>query len=258
MKIPLSLAAVLACAAISPAAGQDTANAVPASPSELRDADAIAAIERMGRALAALKAFSVSADITDEQVLTTGQKLQSSGTLQIAARRPDGMKMDITSDRETRTLYYDGKTLTVFAPKVGYYASVPAPATIKETIDLATERYDIEFPLADLFVWGGDGSSTAALTSAFRVGTEKFGGVACEHYAARQEGTDWQVWIAPAPSSLPCKLVITTTDDPSQPQYSAVLKWKADQALDPKLFTFSPPSNTRKITLGTVEPQAAR
>ena len=47
----------------------------------------------------------------------------------------------------------------------------------------------------------------------------------CEHYAMRQQGLDWQVWIRKGQDALPCKLVLTKMSDPAMPQFSAVYSW---------------------------------
>ena len=68
----------------------------------------------------------------------------------------------------------------------------------------------------------------------------------------RQEGIDWQVWIREGDNPLPCKIVITTTSDPSMPQYSAVMNWEPRQTFADGTFTYSPSSSSRRIALGTV------
>ncbi len=47
-------------------------------------------------------------------------------------------------DHREREIYYDGKSITLFAPKVGYYASVPAPPTIGATIATIQDKYGVE------------------------------------------------------------------------------------------------------------------
>jgi hypothetical protein len=46
---------------------------------------------------------------------------------------------------------------------------------------------------------------------------------------------------------LPRKLVITTTDEPTQPQYVAVLTWDVAVKLDDKVFAFVPPKGAQPI-----------
>ena len=218
-------------------------NPVPDTP----DADALAALDKMGVALRNLKFVSIKGDVTTEQVLVSGQKIQFAGTLDISAIRPDRLKMVIKSDHQERVIYYDGKAVTVFAPARGYYASAPAPATIGEALKTAKTKYDFELPLADLFLWGTDPTLTTRVRSGFDAGPETIKGAAVEHYVFRQENVDWQVWING--EGLPLKLVITSTDDPSQPQYSSVLTWNTDVPPTADSFAFVPPAGAHRIAL---------
>ena len=244
MKISRSLlAGCTATLLLSVPVTTDAQQSAPApSASSNVEPDALAALERMGADLRSRNVFVVTADVTDEDVLDTGEKLQFAGTLEVSARRPDRFKFSIASDIKDRQIYYDGKTVTVYAPKLGVYGTFTAPATIAQTLRAARERYDLEFPLADLFTWGTDESAAAKLTSGFLVRPEHIGGKACDHYAFRQENVDWQIWIASEGPALPCKLVITNTDDDSRPQYSAVLRWNFPNALADDVFAFTPPS----------------
>ncbi|WP_182912007.1 DUF2092 domain-containing protein [Sphingomonas cavernae] len=227
-------------------------NAAPAS-APAREPEAIAALERMGASLRKLNSMALTADATTEEVLSTGQKIQYSGTVEIKARKPDRLRVSSKSDRKSRDFFYDGKTLTVFAPNLGYWGTVPAPATIREMVTQAHDKYDIEFPLADLFDLGQDPTLTARLTSAFKVGVEHIGGYPCQQYAMRQPGVDWQIWIREGAEALPCKMVITSTEDPAMPQYVALLKWNNAASVADSDFAFQPPEKARKIVIGSVD-----
>lgn len=211
--------------------------------------DALAALERMGAALRSKNLFTMKADVTKEDVLGSGEKLQFAGTLDISARRPDRFRISAVSDTRDRQIYYDGKSVTVYSPKIGVYGSFAAPATIAQTLRTARDRYDIEMPLADLFTWGTNNSAAAQLTSGFLVSPEHIDGRACNHYAFRQPDVDWQIWIAADASALPCKLVITNTDDDSRPQYTAVLHWNFPATIADGVFAFAPPASANKIVI---------
>lgn len=228
-----------------------------AAPATKPDADALAALNKMGEALRGMSAFTVTADVTTEQVLDSGQKLQYGGDLKIEAQRPAGFKISMNFDHKEREVYYDGKSVTLFAPTVGYYASVPAPATIGATISTIQDKYGVEVPLADLFQMGADPALTARIKEGFYVGPEQVRGVACEHYAFRQAAADWQVWIRTEGAALPCKMVITTTQDEAQPQYVAFMSWEA-RAPAQAAYTFTPPANAHRITVADLSAAAAK
>lgn len=245
----IAILAMMSCMAI---AQDGTSAAAPAV-----DPDAVAALNKMGAALRATQNVNLHADVTTEEVLTTGQKLQFGGTVDIKAVRPTKLRLDIASERQSRTFYYDGKTATLFAPRIGYFATFPAKPTIAQVLETAADQYGVEFPMSDLFEWGEDSTVAEGLTSAFRVGTDTIKGQVCEQYAMRQQGSDWQVWIRRDGAALPCKLVITTTDDSSMPQYTAVYDWKPAGSFPADTFTFTPPPETRRIAIGQVPTPAA-
>jgi hypothetical protein len=249
LTIGVCMAALLLSAASLPAYAQEPSQA---SSSNI-DPDAMAAMDRMGAALRTHKIFVVNADITNEDVLDDGEKLQYGGSVEIQARRPDRFKISITSDTKNRDFYYDGKSVTLFSPRLGLYAAFAAPPTIAQTVDKASKDFDVEMPLADLFTWGQDKSVAARVTSAFLVRPEHIGGLVCNHYAFRQKRVDWQIWIAQDSTALPCKLVITDKNDPSMPQYMAVLHWSFPDTIADNVFSFAPPANAHKIAIARVD-----
>jgi hypothetical protein len=215
--------------------------------------EAIAALEKIGGFLRTLKAFTVRADTDIDEVLDdTGQKLQFGSVVEFHVRLPDRLRADITSDRKQRQFFYDGNTLTLYAQRVKYYASVSAPPTLRETLEAAVQKYGLEIPLSDLFFWGTNEARLEDIQSAITVGPSSIGGILCDHYAFRQEGVDWQLWIERSDTPLPRKLVITTTTDEAQPQYVARLTWNLTPQFDDTWFTFAPPADAHKIVLREV------
>ena len=187
--------------------------------------EAMQALNQMGKYLRSLKDFQVQAEVTSEVALTDGQKLQYGHTTNILARLPDKLRVDVNGEQKSRLFLYDGKSFTLFARRAGYYATVAAPPTIGQLIDVVSDKYDIDIPLLDLFLWGGPRATTNEITSATDYGPGEIGGVTCEHYAYRQPGLDWQVWIQLGDNPLPRKLVLTTTTDDARPQHTSVLTW---------------------------------
>jgi hypothetical protein len=209
--------------------------------------DAVAALEKMGAYLRALTAFQVRAATTREDVLTDGEKVQFSSVTDVLVQKPDRFRAEVDGDRHTRLYLYDGKTFTLFARRAGYYATVPAPPTIGELEDRLADKYGIEVPLADLFRWGGPKASTKEITVASDIGPGVVEGVTCEHYAFRQPGVDWQIWIQNGSYPLPRKLVITTMTDEARPQFSSVYTWNLAPSFNDAAFTFDPPDDAKRI-----------
>jgi hypothetical protein len=231
-------------AAPAPAAATATAPAAA-----VVNPEAIDALKAMSAYLRTLKSFTVRAESSTDEVMESGQKIQFANTVELHAKLPDRLRVSVSSDRKQREIYYDGKTVTQYAPRLKYYGSVAAPGTIRETLKAAAQKFDLDLPLADLFYWGSDQTGIDNIKSALFVGPSHVGGVACDHYAFRQDGVDWQLWIQSGKSPLPCKLVITTLEDPAQPQYAAVLHWDLKTPVADASFTFVPPKGAQKIVI---------
>ncbi len=203
----------------------------------------------MGIYLRSLPAFEVQAVVTRDTVLDTGQKIQ----IQILARLllDSKKRLYAKADGDTRSLeyYYNGKQLTQYSPRLQYYTTVAAPNNLADTLHEVEHYYDIQVPMEDLFLFGSDQAQIDALKSAVYVGPSNINGQRCDHLAFRQENTDWQLWITRGDKPLPCKLVITTTDDPSFPEYSATYRWNLHPVITPSMFTFVPRKGDVAIAL---------
>ena len=234
-------------ATVSP---QGPATASPtASATVERDAAVLDRIKQMSAYLRTLKSFAVTAQTTTDEVLDSGQKIQFGGAVDYRYASPDKLRSRVRSDRVWRDFYFDGKTLTQVAPRMNYYASVPVDGTVNQLVTRLANEYDIKMPLADLFMWGTDESGIDEVVGAARIGPARIGSVDCDHFAMRQAGVDWQIWIQMGSQPLPRKLVITTTDQSQQPQYAAVMSWNLNVRTSPSEFRYKPPQGAVKIAL---------
>ena len=121
---------------------------------------------------------------------------------------------------------------------MNYYATVPAPPTIGELVEKLDEKYAIEMPLVDLFLWGTPQSTIEKyITGAIDVGPSSVDGTSCEQYAFRQAGLDWQIWIQLGDYPLPRKLILTTTTDEARPRHSQLLTWNLAPSFNDVAFT---------------------
>jgi hypothetical protein len=213
------------------------------------DPDAMEALNKMGVYLRSLKAFQVDSEVTNDQVLDDGEIITDTRTNTLLAVSPNLLRAELKSDDKDVFLFYDGKNFTVYGKLVNYYATVPAPATTARLVDKVYSEYGIEIPLVDLFKWGTDESAIRRITSASDVGPSTQQGITCEHYAFRQEGLDWQIWIQLGEYPLPRKLVIRTLTDDARPQHTSNLVWNLAPSYNEAAFAFDPPAGALRISL---------
>jgi hypothetical protein len=200
--------------------------------------------------LAHTPAFAVHAEIWKDVVLPSGYKIQVTRSVDVDLRRPDRLHVEARAHRKGRSIWYDGKTLTVLDREKNLYGTVDAPSTIDETLDLAAEMYGITVPLEDLAVSDPYASSIKNVTAGGYFGDEPVLGVPCRHIGFSTDRINWQLWVAVGPQPLPQKMVITYKNEDQSPQYTAIFtKWNLmDRAAD-LAFKFIPPPGSSSIPL---------
>lgn len=213
--------------------------------------EAIAALEQMSAHLRTLNSLEMKADTLTDVVLTDGQKIQFGGDVIYRIRRPDAFVVVDNTDRKARSFYYDGKTFTLFAPRMNVYAQAPVPPTIAEVLDVVDEKYGIQFPLENLFHWGTEKADTDSITSALFIGYARVGETDTLQYAYRQADLDWQVFLKAGDRPLPVKIVLTSQADEAKPQYVAVLDWKENPPFSDATFAFKPSASSLPIKLSS-------
>ncbi|AYC33236.1 DUF2092 domain-containing protein [Pseudomonas cavernae] len=255
-KCPPLAAALLLAALSGPALAADPP--APAITYE-RDAKALSALQKMGGYLRSLERFEISATSTTDQVLGTGQTVQLAHRTELKVQRPNKLQVTVDDGQYLRSLYYDGSHFVLYGTRHNYYSRLEAPKDIDALLDQLEGRYGIQLPLADLFYWGSGKSSPDSLQSALYLGTEKLGSKSCEHYAYRQEGVDWQLWLENGKQPLPCQLQLTNRNDEARPQHGIRLNWKLNPDFTASTFQFKTPEGALSVELRQLEPaQPAR
>ncbi len=231
-----------------PVIAQPTDTAQDTQVSEL-DPQALVALDAMGKSLRGLKQFTLTSDTSIDVVLETGQKIELDGKTTYKVQQPGRMFVELDSDRVRRQLFFDGKSLTVYAPRLKYYAiTETAASTLGDLAIAASTKYGIELPLTDLFFWGTEYVTADRIKAALYIGPATINGERVDQYAFRQDGIDWQVWLSEQ-GHLPRKIVVTSTDDPAMPQYQARLFWDTNTPVDASVFNFIPPEGTNRIEI---------
>ncbi|OOV93059.1 hypothetical protein MF4836_22410 [Pseudomonas sp. MF4836] len=218
---------------------------------------AVQALEHMGSYLRSLRQFGIETQSSTDQVLEDGQTLEFRHRTELLAQRPDKLRVSVENQGAQRSLYYDGKSFTLFESRSGYFTRAPAPASIEQLLDQLSERYGIELPLADLFRWNADTTRQVGLTSALVIGSETLDGQRCAHYAFRQAEIDWQLWLREGDQPLPCRLVISRRDIAERPRHSVDFKWRLAAPITARSFRFDPPAGARAVPLQQLDQAAA-
>ena len=214
--------------------------------------EAVQAVKDMSNYLMSLNTIGITSVGSLDVVTNDGQRIQLDGTTNYKVRKP-GFVIDYVSDQKSRRFIYDGKSFTVYSPKLGFYAQAPAPATNKEVLDAIYEKFGISLPLVDFLRWG-DGENAdriQALKSAYEVGTATVDGVDTDHFAFREADVDWEIWIQKGDQPLPRKLVIVDRSQGTHPTFTSRLNWQVNPAYTDSDFAFVPDADAKRIQLAT-------
>ena len=244
----LLLSFVCACGGSSHA----TSSSAATSSLEMKEPLAIARLVEMGGFLRKQDLFTVTGTTQTDEVLLSGQKVTLTSRVELDVHRPDRLHAIVDNERKKREFFYDGSRFTMYAPVMGYYATTSAPPTIRELITVLEQRFGIDMPFVDLFYWGTAEQRLDVLTSAIAIGPATVDGVPCDQFAFRQNGLDWQIWIEQGDRPLPHLLVLTTTDDPAQPQHTVTMRWNLSPKLTEDRFVFTPPRNGHQIAFNSL------
>jgi hypothetical protein len=217
--------------------------------------ESIQALKDMGAFLQTLRRYQATVEVTGERVLVDGQKLQHTAMATVAVSRPNKLRARIVSPRSERELVFDGKTVTLYAPAQKYYSTVEFVDTISALVTRLQEKFGVEVPLADLFLWGTPAAPVDQIQSGMNAGQDFVDEDLCDHYAFRQGNYDWQLWIMAGGKPLPRKVVITNRADEARPQSVSMIDWDLKPMFKDSTFTFKPPKGATKVEIVPLKAQ---
>ncbi len=235
---------------ISPAWSQETPNKVTVANIEPQ---ALQILKQMTNYLKGLQQFSFQAEITEDILFDSGQKIQYGRNSTVEVRRPDRLRVQSDGDLGKQQLFYDGKTITLMNLSQNSYSTIDVPKDIDSALKSALQTYNLRVPLADVFYANAYESLTAGTISAFYMGLSNVQGKPCHHLAFRQKDIDWQLWIENSSTPVPRKLVITDKAETQGLQFTALLtNWNTSPQLEDSLFKFVAPANAKKVDLSPI------
>lgn len=214
------------------------------------DPKAEALIRKMSERAAKMKDFRFVVDDSIDEVRETGQKLQFSHRRFGTVSRPDKLKLRSVGDIRNRTIWKDGKTITMLDEDQNVYGQIEDPGTIDDMMDLLLERYGVSMPLADLLSSDVYEVLMGGVLSGEYVGLHHVGEIECHHLAFTQEEIDWQLWIDSGEVPELRKLLITYKRMPGEPQYTVIVQRLATLAEAPAgEFAYQLPPDADRIQL---------
>jgi hypothetical protein len=198
--------------------------------------------------LNSLKQFTIHIENTTEHLLNSGQKIQLDAAVDVSVRRPNRFRVDREGHNNGQQLFYDGQSLTLYAIRARYYATIKVPPTLEEALDFARESFGIVAPAADVVAKNSYDILMENVISGRYIERSKIRGIECHHLLFSQDEVDWQIWIENSKTPLPRKMVITEKLMTGGPQFTAFFSsWTLSTQLQDDLFFFVPPEGAEQI-----------
>ena len=210
-------------------------------------------LRKMSDALKAAPALSFTVTESHERLRRNGEKAPYSLTREVLVRRPDRLWSHTSgsgADERDVRVTYDGKTVTVVADKQKIYATIKAPATLDQTLDLVSERYDLHVAVADFLYSSPYDSFADKESTGGWVRRITADGRACEEVAYSLKAVDFTLSVTSADPTLPCEVQITFKEEPGQPVSRMVFsKWNLKPDAPDAQFVASVPQGYELIPI---------
>ncbi len=216
--------------------------------------------------LAAARTMSFTAVASYEYPSKLGPPIVYTTRYDVAMQRPDRLRVLMPGDGPASEFYFDGKTMTAFAPAENLAAVAPAPPTIDAMLLAAFRQASMYFPFTDLVAADPYAALTRDGVLAFYVGpSANVGGVKTDMVVWASDDVFVQMWIG-ADDKLPRRMRAVFRADPLALRHDLELSnWQLDPALPPDTFASAkaqaagrmefaapapPPRGARPVTAG--------
>jgi hypothetical protein len=226
----------------------------------------------MSRRLAAARTIQFTAVTTYESPSLLGPALAYTTTSEVFLQRPDKLAVITSADGPASEFYYDGKTMTAFAPAENLVAVAAAPPTIDAALEAAYREHATYFPFTDFIVADPYRDMAEGLRHAFEIGqSHVVGGTTTNMVAIADDRMFAQLWIG-ADDKLPRRIRAIFRQDQLGLRHEMELSnWQLDPAVAPDTFASAkaqaagrmafaapapPPKGAKPLTAGKPSPSA--
>lgn len=218
------------------------------SAARAEEGDARSILKAMADHVGGLETIEFTFDSDIDVITPQLEKIQYASSGEALLHRPDKLRAHRVGGYADVTLYFDGKTASIYGKSQNGYAQFAAPGSVDQLIEALRMGHGVALPGADLLQSHSYQALIAGVQEAKHIGRGVIDGVECEHLAFRNFDTDWQIWVEVGERPIPRKMVITSKTMNSAPQYTVRIKsWKSGFTPAPGAFVFAPPAGAQKL-----------
>lgn len=224
-------------------------SSVSASP-EPHGNRAVLILKTMSDYITQQKTVELSFDSGIEIITPELEKIQFTSSGKAHLSRPDKLQAHRMSGHAHVSLFFDGKSVSIYEKQSHGYVQYDAPGTVDQLVEALGQGQGVALPGADLLLTNVYDVLMADVLESKYIGQGIVDGRACDHLAFRNFDTDWQLWVEAGDNPVPCKMVITSKTMNSAPQYTLLIKrWKSGISVGDDSFTFTPSADAQELTL---------
>jgi len=219
---------------------------------------AVALLQAMSAKLAAAQSMAFTATITNEAPSRIGPPLTYTTVSEVTMQRPNRLRVISVGDSAASEFYYDGKTMTAYAPAEKLVAVAAAPPTLEAMLKQAYDNAAIYFPFDDVMAADPYKSIAADVNVAFVIGQSKVvGGVATDVVAVASDTLFLQIWIG-VDDKLPRRMNAVFRGDPLRLRHQLEMSnWKLDPVLAAEAFASLDAAKATRIAFAVPQPLPA-
>src|SRR5271167_1362795 len=235
----------------APSAKPATAVAPPAL-----EPKALAILKASSDRLAAAHTMAFTAVETYESPSRQGHPLVFVNKSEVTLQRPDKLRVITPGDGPASEFYYNGKTMTAFAPAENLIAVADAPPTIDAAMEAAYRLHGTYFPFDDLIVADPYKDMAEGLKLAYYIGqSHVVGETTTDMVAYVDNGVFIEIWIG-VEDKLPRLIHAIYLNDPAQLRHNLMLSdWRLDLAVPADAFAPANAAGAKHIPFAHPHPQ---
>jgi hypothetical protein len=225
-------------------------NANPATAAETPSLTTDELLNQVCDFLKSKQSFTVDMDITYDNTLESGSKVQYSAYNQVSVQKPNMLRTNFVGDEAERSFYYNGKFFTLSSPDRNVFSTKEAPATLDELVNVIEEKYGFTIPMSNLFVNNPCSAIEKATEEPLYIGSDFVNRVETDHLLIVTDDWDGQLWISQETPPLIKKVIITYKKLPNFPQYTVLFSnWNFNPSISPDIFEFKPSEDDVQIEM---------
>jgi hypothetical protein len=213
-----------------------------------QEVDARALLEKMSAEIASLQSFVIHGDAYADARLDAGQIIEHSSKVSLRLRRePGAVRITNRDAEETKEIYFDDGSLSVYSSADNMYAQAQIPKGVESMLDYAMDEVGIESPLLEFISADVANELLQDADEVSYLEASLIRDQIYHHVGIRSPEVDVQIWISAEGRPLPGKLVITSKWEGGAPRFVAFFEWDTNPTFQRDLFEFEPPDDAVEV-----------